>query len=121
MHDILCRKQVTFDIDTKIANKIFGAGYRSIYLDIEEAFEASGFIHQQGSVYQSVNKVSSTFVSFLLSEIIGSRPGIEKCIRDIRLTDVTNENDLNHLCSYDGTLGKYPDKTRNRQREERER
>lgn len=69
------------------------------------------FIHLQGSVYQSLEKISRIQVLGILTTIIDNKPGIEKCIRDIRLTDITDENSLNYLFDYDGTLGRYPDRS----------
>lgn len=106
---MLSRKQITFDIDTKIAETIFGQGYRVLYFYIENMLKDNGFRHIQGSVYQSVDVVSNTSVIILIAELIQNKPGIEKCIRDIRMTDISKINDLNYLFEYDGTPGTYID------------
>ncbi len=111
---MLRRKQITFDIDTNIAKRIFGTGYRTLYYNLEKHFADNGFIHLQGSVYQSTNAVTDFYVMGLVSIFIYNNPGVEKCIRDLRLTDVIKQNSLNHLCNYDGTTGKYPDKSENK-------
>ena len=37
------QKQIAFDIDTKVAEKIFGSSYRSIYFYIEDTMKKNGF------------------------------------------------------------------------------
>ena len=51
------QKQIAFDIDTKVAEKIFGSSYRSIYFYIEDTMKKNGYKHLQGSVYQSISPV----------------------------------------------------------------
>lgn len=103
------RKQIVFDIDTKIAEKIFGSGYRKIYYHIEKVFKENGFVHVEGSVYQSINNIEHTEFSYLIDTMIEGCPGLEKCIRDARATTIVEENDINYLFQYDGTIGNYPD------------
>lgn len=106
------QKQIAFDIDTKVAEKIFGSSYRSIYFYIEDTMKKNGYKHLQGSVYQSISPVGYMQVITLLERMIEKKPGLEKCFRDMRLTDITAENNLNYLFEYDRTIGKYPDKSR---------
>ena len=105
------QKQIAFDIDTKVAEKIFGSSYRSIYFYIEDTMKKNGYKHLQGSVYQSISPVGYMQVITLLERMIEKKPGLEKCFRDMRLTDITAENNLNYLFEYDRTIGKYPDKS----------
>lgn len=109
MYEQVCRKQIAFDIDTRIAEKIFGKGYRSVYFYITDVMKKNGYTHLQGSVYQSNVSISYTQVILLLEKIIEKKPGLEKCIRDMRVADITDENSLNYLFQYDGTIGRYPD------------
>lgn len=109
MYEQVCRKQIAFDIDTKIAEKIFGKGYRLVYFYITDVMQKNGYIHLQGSVYQSNNAISYIQVISLLEKLIEKKPGLEKCIRDMRMSDITDENSLNYLFQYDGTTGRYPD------------
>lgn len=41
------QKQIAFDIDTKVAEKIFGSSYRSIYFYIEDTMKKNGYKHLQ--------------------------------------------------------------------------
>ena len=103
------RKQIAFDIDTKIAEKIFGSGYRKIYYYLEQKLSEAQFRKVEGSVYQSIYAVDNTRVSYIVIDLIEKKPGLEKCIRDMRVADITDENSLNYLFQYDGTIGRYPD------------
>ena len=83
------QKQIAFDIDTKVAEKIFGSSYRSIYFYIEDTMKKNGYKHLQGSVYQSISPVGYMQVITLLERMIEKKPGLEKCFRDMRLTDLS--------------------------------
>lgn len=101
------RKQIAFDIDTKIAEEILGDKYRKIYDDIKKHLEKNGFKHLQGSVYTSYDPMRDLDVTYIIKELLNSCAYITKCVRDIRKTDIIKEHSLNHLFSYDGTPGKY--------------
>lgn len=48
------RKQLTFDLDTKVAKKIFGdKNYTTAYAHIRKFMENEGWKHIEGSVYMS--------------------------------------------------------------------
>ena len=48
-------------------------------------------------------------VEYILALIVEQYPSIEKCIRDIRVTEIGETHELNRLLDYDGTPGKYKD------------
>lgn len=101
------RKQIAFDIDTKVAEQILGEGYRKLYDNIESFAKANGFSHIQGSVYESQKPMTNTDVYIFLNALNNRYPYIEKCIRDIRQTNISGTYSLNHLFDYDGTPGKF--------------
>jgi len=101
------KKQIIFDIDTKIAEKILGKNYRKIYSDIKKYLEAKGFTHIEGSGYMSKNIMSSIQVTQIIIGLIEEYPYLSKCIRDIRQTNVVDEQSLNDLFDYDGTVGRF--------------
>ncbi|MDE7423777.1 MAG: hypothetical protein K2N51_08810 [Lachnospiraceae bacterium] len=103
----MTRKQIAFDIDTKIAEEILGKKYRSIYENIRKYLGKNGFEHLQGSVYVSKEALSNTKVTAIINGLLIKYNYLEKCVRDIRKTDITKEHSLNHLFSYDGTPGDY--------------
>ena len=63
------QKQIAFDIDTKVAEKIFGSSYRSIYFYIEDTMKKNGYKHLQGSVYQSISPVGYMQVISICREV----------------------------------------------------
>lgn len=54
------RRQLIFDIDTKIAEQILGSSYRSIYKDIRDYLAKKDFEHIEGSGYISKKTLSDT-------------------------------------------------------------
>lgn len=103
----MTRKQIAFDIDTNIAKEILGGNYRKIYENIRKYLEKNGFEHLQGSVYVSKEALSNTKITAIINGLLTKYNYLEKCVRDIRKTDITREHSLNHLFSYDGTLGDF--------------
>ena len=49
-HGSLQRRQISFDIDTKVAEQILGPSYRNIYRQIHDFMLKEGWVHLQGSV-----------------------------------------------------------------------
>lgn len=115
------RKQIAFDIDTNVAESILGNNYRSIYNKIRAFLFNNNFKNIQGSVYQSNEQISTTRVMYLVDMLVSAYPYLEKCIRNINVTEILEVSDLNHLLSYDGTPGRYDGMYRNRSEEELER
>lgn len=115
------RKQIAFDIDTNVAESILGNNYRNIYNKIKYFLVNNNFKNIQGSVYQSKERISTTRVMYLVDMLVSTYPYLEKCIRDINVTEILEISNLNHLLSYDGTPGRYEGMYRNRYEEELER
>jgi hypothetical protein len=65
----------------------------------------NGFNHIQGIVYESEKPKSYVEIGRLLKKMKTLYPSLDKCIRDIRQTDITNIHSLNDIFSYDGTSG----------------
>lgn len=103
------RKQLMFDIDTKVSEEILGPGYRRIYDEIRRYLYDNGFDHVQGSGYISADVVSTPMLYQILSDMVDDYPYLEKCIRDIKEANVYNISSLDDLISYDGTPGQYKD------------
>lgn len=101
------RKQIVFDIDTKIAEMLLGSNYRNIYRKIENHMYQHGFKHIQGTVYESEESKTNLQISLTIKELIKKNPSLKKCMRDIRQTDISNKHSLNNMFDYDGTCGKY--------------
>ncbi|MBO5174601.1 MAG: hypothetical protein J6B84_05625 [Eubacterium sp.] len=99
------RKQIMFDLDTKVCEQILGKGYRKIYDDIGNFLNDNGFLHPQGSGYISTEKLSNSEIFLLTQKLIKKYPYLTKCIRDIRTADILEVNSINHYFDYDGTAG----------------
>jgi virulence-associated protein VapD len=103
------RKQITFDVDTRVARMILGkSSYTKIYMDIQKFMEDHEWQHIQGSVYISRKPLNYTDVSYLLYRLLEQYPYITKCIRDICQTDVPERiYSMNWQFDYDGTPGRF--------------
>ncbi len=102
------RKQVSFDIDTNVAKKIFGEqSYTKIYADIRGFMGKKGWKHIEGSVYMSNHPMTNGDILYMIDEIKEKYPYLEKCVREIHQADVSNVHSLNQYFSYDGTPGQY--------------
>ncbi len=84
------RKQLSFDIDTKVAKAILGKNnYIKAYLDVRKFLEKEGWEHIEGSVYMSKKPLSTTQVMHLLNDLIWEYPYLTKCFREIHQADVS--------------------------------
>ena len=104
------RKIITFDLDTIVAEQIFGKGYTDIYRKFGKDLHSIGLSRIEGSVYQSDFPISDTDLIDQVTKIIKKNPKISQCIREIHYGDVPKFNSLNDLTKYDGTPGKYAKK-----------
>lgn len=105
---IVTRKQLIFDVDTKVAAAILGeTKYRKLYVDIEKHMKSYGFERIEYSSYESIQPVSKVKVSQLMRDLLRKYPYLTKCIRDTRETTVIDGRSLNAMLDYDGTPGKF--------------
>lgn len=104
------RKQIMFDLDTKVCEQILGKGYRKIYEDIGNFLKENDFLHPQGSGYISSGELSNSEVFLLTQKMLNKYPYLTKCIRDIRTADILEVNSINHYFQYDGTAGRFAQK-----------
>lgn len=101
------RKQIIFDLDTNVAKIILGQKYNNIYQQIRKYMLKNDFTHIEGSSYMS-NKALSEFDLYnIIDGLIEEIPCLEKCCRDMRVTNISRVHSLNYLFDYDGTPGKY--------------
>lgn len=109
---MLKRKQITFDIDTNVAKMILGEeNYTNIYANIRRFMEKEGWRHIEGSVYMSSRPTDNTKVAYMIEQIKEKYPYLDKCVREMHQTDISNVHSLNQYFSYDGTPGRYEQKT----------
>ncbi|MBQ8913665.1 MAG: hypothetical protein IJ054_06445 [Lachnospiraceae bacterium] len=100
-------KQIIFDIDTKVAKAILGNSYNNIYSKIRKYFKDNGFIHIEGSGYVSNKDYNFDDVLNIITSLVETYPFLEKCFRDMRLSEEPEIHSLNFMFDYDGTPGKY--------------
>ena len=102
------RKQVSFDIDTNVAKKIFGEkSYTKIYADIRRFMKKWDWKPIEGSVYVSRQPMSNSNVAYMIDSIKQKYPYLDKCVREIHQADVSKVHSLSQYFSYDGTPGQY--------------
>lgn len=102
------RKQLSFDIDTNVVKEILGEkNYTHVYADIRKFMESKGWEHIEGSVYMSKQEQDNADISFLIDELKGQYPYIEKCVKGMHQADILNIHSLQHHFDYDGTCGEY--------------
>lgn len=112
------RRQIMFDLDTKVMEKILGTKYTNVYKNIEQYLKEKGFSHPQGSGYISDKAISNSEMFDIIIELKEKYPYIEKCVRDIRVANIIDVNSLNYFFDYDGTPGKYAAQEKDVKRED---
>lgn len=103
------KRQLMFDLDTKVTEEILGPGYRKIYKDIEKYLKQYGFEHVEGSGYISNAEISDFKVFRILRNLKKEYPYLTKCVKDMRIADITSFNSLAKEFTYDGSPGIYKD------------
>ena len=92
------RKQVTFDLDTKAAEKYYPTdSWRGAYNVIRRHMQKNGFQWLQGSVYVSKMPITSAEVTNILDELLEKNPWLNLCMRDCRESNIGREHSKNHL------------------------
>lgn len=115
------RKQITFDLDTKVLKEIFGKKkYTKAYYHIREFMEDNKFKHIEGSVYVSAKTMSDIAVLNVIEKLQIKYPYLEKSVREIHQTDVGKSHSLSNQFDYDGTPGKFKDKGKSQEQEQKQ-
>lgn len=103
-----CRKQITFDLDTNVLKEIHGKkSYTKGYSDIKSFMEKNDFKHIEGSVYSSVKTMNNQEVLDLIDSLKEEYEYLDKCVRDMHMTDIGETHSLGGQFSYDGTAGEF--------------
>lgn len=83
----LTKKDIIFDLDTKVVDQILSKSNRQkAYSDIQKFMETAGFIHIEGSSYSSKKPLQYYKIQPLLRDLVEQYPYLDKCVRDIRCT-----------------------------------
>ena len=90
------QKQVTFDVDVILLqeNYPYPKHWRRAYTDIKKKFRSEGFRWYEGSVYISNEPISYFEVRQIALRIKTAFPWLEKCMKDIRASNVGEFHEL---------------------------
>lgn len=91
------RKAVFFDLDTNKLKEHLGKSYTIAYQQIKDSLLNHGFKHIQGSVYETIDKVNYAKVVTEIYRILDKYPYLNLCIRDIKVSNIDKQYDLNYL------------------------
>lgn len=108
------RKVIFFDLDTNKLKKHLGKSYTIAYQQIKESLLKNGFRHIQGSVYETKKEVSYAKVVTELVRILDKYPYLKSCIRDIKVSNISKQYDLNYLLNNDGIPKEKPQSKKER-------
>lgn len=88
-------KSIAFDLDTKALQKYYTKGnWHNAYNDIRMFMEKNNFKHIQGSVYDSITKMTNYELEILLDNLCNKFDWFPKCVKDIRGNDQPIINNL---------------------------
>jgi virulence-associated protein VapD len=91
------RKLLTFDLDTKVGDAMLG-NYRKAHHQIQSFLTQNGFQHHpQDSTYESIEPMSRSKVSSIVLLMIDKYPHLQKIVRDMRVSNISNQYVLNNL------------------------
>lgn len=97
-------RQISFDLDTILLRKLFNDNYTYVYEKIKVFMKNNGFKHIEGSVYVSVEPITSPEIEFILNDLKSKMPYLDKCIKEIHIASVIGKHSHSDLFHYDGTL-----------------
>ena len=95
-------KQIAFDLDTKSLKIYYPKNnWRKAYEDIKEYMYSNNFIWIQGSVYTSKIGMSNSNVRNIVKILQDDYKYLNKCVRDIVVTNIGKTYKLNNLFDKD--------------------
>ena len=96
------KREISFDLDTKALSKYYD-NISLAYSDLRNEFERVGFIHRQGSVYNSKKCLSDIEVTKALKDVCNKLPWISECAKSVDLTNIGKRHslldDINVMCN----------------------
>jgi virulence-associated protein VapD len=85
---------IAFDLDTKVAEKLCGEGWKGCYEKIARVLAEYGFTPQQGSLYFGTPESDAVTCMLAVQEIDKRFSWFGRAVRDIRMLRVDEMNDL---------------------------
>lgn len=101
------RKQLIFDLDTKVLEQILGPGYRRIYDDIRKFLRTKKIEHIEGSGYSSMKPMSLVQFDHTIDELLKKYPYLTKAVKRAHEASIGSRHSLDYKFDYDGTAGEY--------------
>ena len=102
----LHRKEIAFDLDINKLG-IFYKDYRTAYKDLQKIMTKEGFLHRQGSVYNSIKPISNNTVAVIIHNMCRQLPWLADCVKVIDITDIGKTHSL--LSAVQNTCREYSD------------
>lgn len=85
---------IAFDVDTAIAEKVIGDGWKGCYEKIERVFAAHGFRRQQGSLFFGDENTNAVTCMSAVRELDDRFPWFGPVIRDLRMLRIDEDNEV---------------------------
>lgn len=120
MNEPPSRKAFNFDLIDDDLKKVYPAGpksYKNGYRDITRFMEKRGFIHYQGSGYYSTEQMDIVDITTMLEEMVDKMPWLCDCMRDLRVSNYTQDRNLTSLVK---DIGKQKERQKDIQQEKRQ-
>lgn len=89
----LTRKEISFDLDTKELEKYYD-NISSAYYDLRMELKKVGFVHRQGSVYNSILPMNYAELACAIDGICESLPWLSNCAKKIDVTNIGRTHSL---------------------------
>ena len=95
----LYKKQITFDLDTKVKIPQFYNTVSNAFYHLEKQMMLAGFEHTQGSVYTSKEPMDDWECFNRVARICKELPWLYECATSMHITNVGNTYDMNKWLS----------------------
>lgn len=101
------RKQLAFDLDTKVAEQILGSGYGKVYTDLKNFFEKEGLEKIEKSVYATKKPMTYNDLANVIKSLKKEFPFMDKLVKEMHQTSISRHHSLEDFFHYDGTAGEF--------------
>ena len=86
---------VAFDLNSARLKKEYPhKGWQNAYLTIRRKMRQQGFAWKQGTLYFAPKEMDAVKCVLAVQELSQEMPWLKKCVDDMRLLNITEENDL---------------------------
>jgi virulence-associated protein VapD len=85
---------IAFDIETQLAERIIGPGWKGCYEKIERVLTEHGFRRQQGSLYFGEDDSNAVTCVRAVQDLDNKYAWFGRVVRDLRMLRIDEDNDL---------------------------